>query len=52
MIEDKKYIRDFHSPFEPKSPSPRKPIDKRTYQQGHNDGWNACMAHLKAAGKI
>lgn len=51
-MDQKLYIKDFHSSFTPKSPSPRKPVDKDTYMRGHNDGWNACMEHLKAVGKI
>lgn len=46
-------IMDLRSNFQPKQPSPRTPnIDAESYQQGHSDGWNACMSYLKAVGKI
>lgn len=52
MNQKSSFIRDFHTSFTPKSPSPRKPIDKDAYMRGHNDGWNAAVAFYKELGKI
>lgn len=46
-IEDirKRYVFQNYSP-------PRKTESDIAYLKGRNDGWNDCMAHLKACGKI
>jgi hypothetical protein len=53
----KETIADIHKryvwrPLLPSYSMPHAEVKELTYDDGLKDGWNQCMSHLKAAGKI